>query len=102
MNKDALVGNAADAKQVKSAGHKERLKEKDEKKDLQAVLATREGRRFLWRLLEECKVFESIWEPSARIHYLAGKHDFGLWLLAEVEAADKEGFIGMLKERDGK
>lgn len=96
--KDALVRNAASEKQVKSAGHKERLREKEQKKDLQAMLNTIEGRRFIWRLFEECKVFKTIWESSAKIHFNAGKHDFGLWLMSETIAADSEAYLQMQKE----
>jgi len=98
--KDAFVGNASDVQQVKKAGHKEKLKEKEDVKDLKEVLSTREGRRFLWRLLTECKVFSSIWTPSAQIHYFAGRHDLGLWLMAEIENADQEAFLTMLKEKN--
>lgn len=96
--KEALVKNAASEKQVKSAGHKERLKEKDEKKDLQALLNTIEGRSVFWRILTKCKVFESIWEGSARIHYKAGQQDLGHWLMDEIIKANPEAYLQMQKE----
>ena len=98
MIKDALVGNAADAKQVKSAGHKERLKDKEKKKDLQSILNTVEGRRFLWVQLSKCKVYESIWESSAKIHYNAGKQDLGHELMADIIDASPEAYLQMQKE----
>ena len=94
----SLVQNAASEKQVKSAGHKERLREKDEKKDLQAMLATLEGRRVFWRVLTQCKVYESIWEGSARIHYKAGQQDLGHWLMDEIIQANPDAYLQMQKE----
>lgn len=96
--KDALVANAASEKQVKSAGHKERLREKERKKDLQEVLSTVEGRRFLWGQMKRCKVYESVWESSAKIHYNAGRQDLGHQLMAEIIEASPEAYLQMQKE----
>lgn len=98
MTEKAFVGNAADAKQVKSAGNKVNLKEKERKRDLQEVLSTVEGRRFLWGQLKKCKVYESIWEGSAKIHYNAGKQDLGHELMAEILEASPEAYLQMQKE----
>ncbi len=98
MTEKALVGNAADPKQVKSAGHKERLRENEQKKDLQEVLSTVEGRRFLWAQLGKCKVYESIWESSAKIHYNAGKQDLGHQLMKDILEASPEAYLQMQKE----
>ncbi len=96
--KDAFVGNAADEKQVKSAGHKERLRERERRTDLKAILDTVEGRRFLWGQLGKCKVYESIWESSAKIHYNAGKQDLGHELMDEIIRASPEAYLQMQKE----
>lgn len=98
MEKKALVGNAADAQQVKEAGRKDRERRKRELEDLKSVLTSLEGRRFIWRLLGHCKVFESIWHPSAQIHHSAGKQDVGHFIMAEVVEADQEAFLRMMQE----
>jgi len=92
----AYVGNAADRKQVGEAKRKEKDRRKQEREDLQALLALPEGRRFLWRLLTECKVFGSIWEGSAKIHYNAGQQDFGHFLLAEIGEADEDALCHVI------
>ena len=96
--KPAYVGNAADKKQVKEGGRKERDKRKDELADLKAVLDTDPGRRVMWRLMEQCKVFGSIWESSAKIHYNAGQQDLGHYLMGEVVAADEDALFKMMQE----
>jgi len=98
MTKKAYVGNASDKEQVKKAGTKEYLREKQKKEDLQAILGSVEGRRFLWSVLEKCGVFQSIWTPSAQIHYLAGQQDIGHWLMAQIVDADQDAFLKMQKE----
>ncbi len=95
---EPLVKNAADEPQVKKAGDKMKLKEKIELDDLRFVLKNIEGRRVMWRLLEQCKVFETIWENSARIHYNAGKQDIGHYIMSEVVRANEDAFLLMMKE----
>lgn len=98
MEKKSLVKNAADFEQVKSAGKRENFDRKKELDDLRAILSIKEGRRFLWRLLTHCKVFESIWRQSAEIHYLSGKQDTGHFLMSEITEAGEELFFTMMRE----
>jgi len=94
--------NVADAKQVKAARKQEKHQRTQEKMDVQALLALPAGRRFLWRLLSRCRVMESIWEASARIHYNAGQQDVGHFLMAEITEADAGAFIQMMQENQQK
>jgi hypothetical protein len=93
-----LVQNVASRKQVESAKDKERRQGMRASNDLRAILATVEGRRFMWRLLGRCKTFSSIYEASARIHYNAGQQDIGHNLLIEIDEADPEAFFKMRNE----
>lgn len=91
----------SDEEQVK-ANHEETAKvRKQELEDIKSILKTDEGRRFIWRLLSHCKVFNSIWSPSASIHYLAGKQDVGHFVLSEVTDADADSLLKMMKEAKG-
>lgn len=92
------VQNAADRGQVRHAERKDRDRRERELRDLNAVLATPEGRRVMWRLLGHCRVFESIWHPSALIHANSGKQDVGHFIMAEIAAADQEALFLMMKE----
>ena len=92
------VKNLADKEQVKSAERKEKDRRRQEVEDLKEILSTKSGRRFIWRLLEHCKVFESIWHPSALIHYNAGKQDVGHFIMAEIISADTSAFQKMMEE----
>lgn len=90
--------NAADENQVKEARLTEKRIRERELGDLRYLLASAQGRRLIWRLLGHCKSFESVWEPSAKIHYNAGKQDVGHFLMAEIIAADENSFLQMMKE----
>ena len=71
---------------------------RQELNDIKTVLSTKSGRRLYWRLLEYCKVFESIWESSARIHYNSGVQDVGHFLLSELVDSDENLLFKIMKE----
>lgn len=95
---DPLVKNAADPSQVGEAKKKEKSQRDLELDDIRKILSEPVGRRVLWRWLKRAKTFESIWEPSAKIHYNAGLQDFGHFLLAEVTEADENLLFKMMSE----
>ena len=90
--------NAADPRQVQRAERKDRERRKRELEDLRFVLSSYSGRRLLWRLLGHCSVFQSIWDPSSKVHHNAGRQDVGHFLMAELTAADEEAFFVMMRE----
>lgn len=94
----ALVRNAADPQQVRRGARVANRRRERELNDLRAVLATAEGRRVVWRLLEHCHVFASIWDPSSRIHYQAGRQDVGHYLMAEIAAADDDALLVLMRD----
>jgi hypothetical protein len=93
-----LVQNAANEKQLKTAEVRGRLARDRELNEMRAILATKEGRRWVWRLMGRCKVFSSVYEQSARIHYNSGQQDIGHYIMAEVMEADPDKFILMGQE----
>jgi len=95
---ESFVKNAADPIQVKTASQKTRNLELRETGDVLSVMSTKEGRRFMWRMLSECKIHESIWHPSAMIHYNSGRQDVGHWLEAQIIKADQNLYLIMQKE----
>lgn len=84
MPSDPLVTRASDPGQVTRSQQSEKYIRESQKKDLEKVVDTPEGRRVLWGILEHCSTFQSIWHPSALIHYNAGKQDVGHFLLAQL------------------
>jgi hypothetical protein len=98
MTDRSLVRNAADPKQVGHAARKERERTAARRARLAATLRSVEGRAALMDILEDCKVYESIWHPSAAIHYNAGVQDVGHQLLARIIEADEQLYETMERE----
>lgn len=97
MSNDKII-NVADEEQVKhQVSRVKRIRER-EMSDIRYILQSIQGRRFMWRLMEFCKPFESIWESSARIHYNSGKQDVGHFLMGEITEADDDKFLQMMRE----
>jgi len=94
----AEVRNAADSQQVRRAGRRQQRRDERRQNAVRAVLATPEGRFVFWDLIASAGVFRSIWESSARIHYNAGRQDFGHELIAMLVEADPEAYQLMERE----
>lgn len=54
--------------------------------DLQAVLATDAGRRFVWRLVMDCGVFDPMPTINGQQQWHEGKRDVGLALMQHVKS----------------
>lgn len=94
-----LVTDATDRRQIKDAERKVELKLTEQQRDLIKILSLPEGRRLFWRLLNEAGVFESVWESSAKIHYNAGRQDFGhLIMRMIVDEAGEQFYFEMMTE----
>lgn len=96
---EALVGNAADETQVSNAKKAEKRRRDRELDDVRAVLATREGRRLLWRVMTYCSAFDSVFhENQLRMAHGSGRQDVGHFVMAEINAAKPDAFLTMMQE----
>ena len=96
---DKAVYDAGDEVVVTTHKKKYELIRDVELEDLRYVLSTPAGRRFLWRLLCECRLFSTVshTEPL-EMSRLSGRRDYGLWLLDELAAADNNAFLKLIQE----
>lgn len=89
--------NTASARSVRIRRKRVGLQRRRELDDLEAVLRDPAAKRLLWRVLERCGVFTQVdVENTNRVLHHEGKRTVGLWLIAELEAADL-GAIGILR-----
>lgn len=96
---EPMVSNASDKKQVKEARKKEARGRDREIEDMRSVLRSREGRRVIWRLLEQCSVFGSVNHSSgSQVYYNVGKQDIGHYLMKEIVETDENKLIEMMRE----
>ena len=99
MNNKVSVKNAADKDQVKEAEQDEVNLLEEQRNDIVTVLNLEEGRRLIWRILSECKIFNSVKKFDNEHTYMAiGSQDLGHWLMAEVVNADENLLFNMMKE----
>jgi L-amino acid N-acyltransferase YncA len=94
----AAQRNAADQRQTRFAERLERDRARRWEAELDAVMATQPGRAVMWALVRRAGVYESVWRPSAEIHYLAGRQDFGKELLAELLRICPDKYLTMESE----
>lgn len=94
----SLVKNAADPTQIKEAGLKEKFGRERELEDVRFLLNTKEGRRFLWRLLSLTGLFQSSFTGNSTTFFKEGSRNIGLQVLADINDANPEGYLLMLKE----
>lgn len=95
----SVVQNASDEKQVKDASIKEKIGREREIADMQSVLATVQGRRFIWRYLEFCGIFQTSFSPSgSQTFFNEGQRTVGLKLMADITEANDEALILMMRE----
>lgn len=95
---EEAVRNVADKEKINESAAKIKRKRTLELDDLRRILDTDFGRRFVWRLLSRARVFETIWEPSAKIHYNAGQQDFGHFIMAELVECKPDALVQMMNE----
>ena len=63
------------------------------------TMSNESGRAFMWRCLQNCCTFESIYnESAARSNFNSGLRSHGLWLDQELRTATKDNYYLMLKE----
>jgi len=99
MEEKSFVRNAADKKQVKAAGLKERFGREQELKDMASVLSTIEGRRLVWRYLGITKVDQQTFEGDVNWSIFgAGERNIGLRLKADIMESAPMALIQMMTE----
>lgn len=63
------------------------------------IMKTENGRAFMFRCLQNCCTFESIYSKDAMQHaYNAGARSHGLWLDSELREAAGDYYLMMMKE----
>lgn len=72
-----------------------RLRELD---DLKVVMQQPEGRRFMWRLLEQCGVYRTSFTGNSETFFREGQRNVGLWALTEMQEAAPDQFLMTMQE----
>lgn len=72
--------------------------------DLAVVLSTREGRRFLWRMLGVARLHDRSYTGNSDTFFNEGVRSVALWLQDEIASTQPEAFLQMQTEayREGR
>lgn len=83
-----------------TAAEEERLAKEKEQNDLRWVMSTKQGRRFIHRLLSKAGIWQSSFNTNnAMMAFNEGRRNAGLELLSEITEACSERYTEMLTEQ---
>lgn len=66
------------------------LNEKQFAADVEHVMSTPHGRRFLWALLQQTNVFGPAFTGNSETYYNLGRQDLGKWIYAKARGTSLE------------
>lgn len=92
------MDNVADKSKVDKAKLKDKFKVRQRDEDLKTILNLREGRRYLWGILEEAGVFTSSFTGNSHTFFNEGKRDMGLRVLSHITESNPDAFLKMMVE----
>ena len=94
------VGNASDEEQVKKADKKVRRREDIDVEDVKYIMATPQGRRFVWKYLSICGVFGLSFsgESTHETAFKEGQRLVGNTLLGDINTACPDAYFQMIEE----
>lgn len=98
--------NAANKKQVKRAEVNEKNRRRAELNDIRTVLGTKSGRRLMWRFMEYCRSFETVYDfkdnDPIKMAYNSGRQDVGHFFMSEIVTADENLLFKLMRENQNK
>lgn len=90
--------SADDKESASSQKQKAKNQRETELNDIRFLLKHAQGRRVLWRYMEEAKVFHSTFTGNSKTFLLEGKRQIGLLVLEDIMEADPDAFVNMIIE----
>ena len=91
-----LRGNARAAE---AEGLEQSVQRRQEVEDLKWLMGHKQGRRFVWRLLEKAGVYRTSFTGNSETFFREGMRNIGLFVLSEIMEITAEQFALMLKEQ---
>lgn len=92
------MDNAADRISLKRKQKEEKFIGDRDASDLKMILKTEYGRRYIWKQLSRCGVFEISFTGNSTTFFNEGKRDIGLKMLADINEADDMALVLMMRE----
>lgn len=93
-----MTFNPHDPEQVELAEKRANAKASQAENDLKFLLSSKQGRRFLWKQLEFCRVFSTSFTGNSQTFFNEGMRNVGLKLFNDILKAEPESFAVMQRE----
>ena len=88
--------DAGDAGQVEKKKTKFQIRKEQDKEDLKEILLSPGGRRFLWKLLSECRIYDiSFTGEIGWTSFNEGKRQIGLRIIEDIFDASPNAYLEM-------
>ncbi len=95
--------DAGDEWAVKKKKTKAQIHKEQDKEDLKEILLSPGGRRFLWNLLQECRLYKISFTGDNMTIFNEGKRQIGLRLIEDIFDASPNAYLEMhLEGKDRK
>lgn len=98
MSEKVYVKNASDEKQVKDAEYKVKSGRERDLEDVMYILSSKQGRRFIWRYLTECGIFQTSFTGNSTTFFKEGERNVGLKLMTDINESSPDAYVLMMKE----
>lgn len=97
---ETRMGAAADPQAIAEGQQRRRIQLRREQDDARAVLATKEGRRFVWTWLSKAGAFQRVGGPcdADRANWMLARRELGLEMIDHVAAASPQDYLLMESE----
>lgn len=95
-----MSNNIANGQEVQKNNKRVDIQDEVENNDLRHVMGTRQGRRFVYKIMMRyCGFITSSYDASgSRVYFNEGQRSIGLRLFTDIDVACPERFIEMITE----
>ncbi|TDY26295.1 hypothetical protein B0G81_6805 [Paraburkholderia sp. BL6665CI2N2] len=90
--------NAGDANKVGERRSKAKQLDDRRRNGLRQIMATPDGRAWMWALLGDCGIFRSCFTGNSTTFFNEGKREIGLPIMADLTEHFTEQYLLMAKE----
>ena len=90
--------DAGDETSVGERSTKAKTAERDRMAGLGDIMATKQGRNWMWWLLAQCGVFQTSFTGNSTTFFNEGKRQVGLVVMADIQRDYADQYLTMTKE----
>lgn len=96
----AYVKNTSNESEIRQAEVKQKIAQENYDNHLRQILSSEAGKAVIWKILSDCRIFQTSFTGSSETFFLEGKRSIGLSILADIMRVDPESFIKMQQQKN--